>query len=49
MVDRRAQLLSATAHLEAPLGIVDDDALAARAQTLLKSGYGQYLLDLLER
>ena len=30
-------------------GLIDDDALAARARTLLKSGYGQYLLDLLER
>ena len=30
-------------------GLIDDDALAARASTLLKSGYGQYLLDLLER
>ncbi|WP_309064546.1 glucose-1-phosphate thymidylyltransferase RfbA [Microbacterium sp.] len=30
-------------------GYLDDDALRARAETLLKSGYGQYLLDLLER
>jgi glucose-1-phosphate thymidylyltransferase len=31
------------------LGFIDDDALAAQATTVLKSGYGQYLLDLLER
>jgi glucose-1-phosphate thymidylyltransferase len=29
--------------------LIDDDALAARARTLLKSGYGRYLMDLLER
>lgn len=31
------------------LGFIDDAALADRAQAVLKSGYGQYLLDLLER
>ncbi len=31
------------------LGFIDDDQLAARAQTQLKSGYGQYLLELMER
>jgi len=31
------------------LGFIDDAALAERAQTMVKSGYGQYLLDLLER
>ncbi|MGB0970836.1 MAG: glucose-1-phosphate thymidylyltransferase RfbA [Mycobacterium sp.] len=31
------------------VGFIDDDALAARAKTLLKSGYGAYLLELLER
>ncbi len=30
------------------MGFIDDDALAARAQGLLKSGYGGYLLGLLE-
>jgi glucose-1-phosphate thymidylyltransferase len=30
-------------------GFIDDGQLAARAQPLLKSGYGQYLLDLLQR
>ncbi|CAM3774396.1 alanine racemase [Nocardioides marinus] len=40
MVDRRAQLLSATAHLEAPLGIVDDDALVANADDLVRRAGG---------
>ena len=31
------------------LGFIDDEHLAARARTVLKSGYGQYLLDMLER
>jgi glucose-1-phosphate thymidylyltransferase len=31
------------------VGFIDDDQLAARAQTLLKSGYGAYLLALLDR
>lgn len=31
------------------VGFIDDDQLAARGQALLKSGYGRYLLDLLER
>ena len=31
------------------LGFIDDAALEARATAVLKSGYGQYLLDLLER
>ena len=31
------------------LGFIDDAALAERARTVLKSGYGQYLLELLER
>jgi glucose-1-phosphate thymidylyltransferase len=30
------------------LGFIDDDQLAARAHALLKSGYGGYLLDLLD-
>lgn len=30
-------------------GLIDDEQLVARAHLLLKSGYGQYLLDLLER
>ena len=31
------------------VGFIDDDQLAARARSLLKSGYGAYLLELLER
>ncbi|HEY9305021.1 MAG TPA: glucose-1-phosphate thymidylyltransferase RfbA [Mycobacterium sp.] len=31
------------------MGFIDDGQLASRAHTLLKSGYGQYLLELLER
>jgi glucose-1-phosphate thymidylyltransferase len=31
------------------MGFIDDDQLAKRAQSLLKSGYGAYLLQLLER
>ncbi len=31
------------------MGFIDDDQLARRAESLLKSGYGAYLLDLLER
>ena len=31
------------------VGFLDDDQLAARAKDLLKSGYGSYLLELLER
>jgi len=30
-------------------GFIDDEQLRVRAQTLLKSGYGTYLIDLLER
>ncbi|MDA2891480.1 glucose-1-phosphate thymidylyltransferase RfbA [Mycolicibacterium sp. BiH015] len=31
------------------VGFIDDDALEKRARTLLKSGYGTYLLELLQR
>ena len=31
------------------VGFIDDDALEKRARTLLKSGYGTYLLELLGR
>ena len=31
------------------LGFIDDDQLSRRAQTMIKSGYGRYLLDMLER
>ncbi len=31
------------------MGYIDDDQLARRANAVLKSGYGSYLLELLER
>jgi glucose-1-phosphate thymidylyltransferase len=31
------------------MGYIDDDQLAERAHALLKSGYGSYLLQLLEQ
>ncbi|NLW13158.1 MAG: glucose-1-phosphate thymidylyltransferase RfbA [Trueperella sp.] len=31
------------------MGFIDDDGLADRAEPLVKSGYGQYLLDLIEQ
>jgi glucose-1-phosphate thymidylyltransferase len=31
------------------MGFIDDEQLVRRAETLLKSGYGSYLLQLLER
>ena len=31
------------------MGFIDDEQLAQRANSLLKSGYGSYLLQLLER
>lgn len=49
-IERRQGLkISVPEEVAWRVGFIDDDALAARAQTLLKSGYGQYLLDLLER
>ncbi|OZE56941.1 glucose-1-phosphate thymidylyltransferase, partial [Rhodococcus sp. 05-2254-1] len=30
-------------------GFITDDELRARAETLVKSGYGRYLLDLIDR
>lgn len=49
-IERRQGLkISVPEEVAWRVGFIDDDALAARAQTLLKSGYGQYLLDLLQR
>ena len=31
------------------MGFIDDDGLRRRAEPLVKSGYGQYLLDLIEQ
>ena len=31
------------------MGFIDDEGLRRRAEPLVKSGYGQYLLNILER
>ncbi|MEV3903309.1 glucose-1-phosphate thymidylyltransferase RfbA [Mycobacterium sp. NPDC050551] len=49
-IERRQGLkISVPEEIAWRLGLIDDDQLAARAQELLKSGYGGYLLELLER
>jgi glucose-1-phosphate thymidylyltransferase len=49
-IERRQGLkISVPEEVAWRLGLIDDDHLASRARSLLKSGYGDYLLELLER
>ena len=49
-IERRQGLkISVPEEVAWRVGFIDDDALAARAQPLLKSGYGAYLLELPNR
>ena len=49
-IERRQGLkISVPEEVAWQVGFIDDDQLAARAHTLLKSGYGAYLRKLLER
>jgi glucose-1-phosphate thymidylyltransferase len=45
---RQGTKVSAPEEVAWRMGFIDDDQLRTQAEALLKSGYGQYLLDLLE-
>jgi glucose-1-phosphate thymidylyltransferase len=46
---RQGMKIGAPEEVAWRLGFLDDDGLRSRAEKLTKSGYGQYLLDILER
>lgn len=46
---RQGMKIGAPEEVAWRMGFIDDDGLRRRAEPLVKSGYGQYLLDLLER
>jgi glucose-1-phosphate thymidylyltransferase len=49
-IERRQGLkISVPEEVAWRVGFIDDEQLAARAQSLIKSGYGAYLLELLDR
>ena len=47
--DRQGLKIGSPEEVAWRMGYIDDDELAARAQDLLKSGYGAYLLNILRR
>ncbi len=49
MEHRTGQKIGAPEEIAWRRGFIDDDGLRVRAEKLVKSGYGRYLLDLLER
>ncbi|GGD31538.1 glucose-1-phosphate thymidylyltransferase [Microbacterium faecale] len=49
MEHRTGQKIGAPEEIAWRRGFIDDDGLRSRAEGLVKSGYGRYLLDLLER
>ena len=46
---RQGMKIGAPEEVAWRMGFIDDEGLRRRAEPLVKSGYGQYLLDLLER
>jgi glucose-1-phosphate thymidylyltransferase len=49
MEQRQGLKVSVPEEVAWQMGFIDDEQLAQRAKSLLKSGYGRYLLELLER